>query len=146
MNLHGSIIITVVPSSYSRQPFGSGPLGLNLKRGGRKMKKIDALKEITTMWTWLYKHPAHDRKFYETHVAKLAQPWKNDCPICDQEADTCLDCPMKLEEQNGTFCTDPESPLQKWKGTSTDNPDYRTLYSGEIIAIAKNAMNKLNVS
>jgi hypothetical protein len=110
------------------------------------MKKIEALKEIATMWTWLYKHPAHDRKYYETYVAKLNQPWRNDCPICDQEADICPDCPMKLEEQNGTFCTDPESPLQKWQATTTDHPDYRTLYSGEIIAIAQKAMRRLTAA
>jgi hypothetical protein len=143
---YGAMMQTDVPGSFSRQSFRRGPLGLNLKRGGRKMKKIDALKEITAMWTWLYKHPAHDRTFYEAHVAKLDQPWKNDCPICNQEADTCPDCPMKWEEQKGTFCTDPESPLQKWKETSTDNPDYRTLYSGEIIAIANKAMKRLTAS
>lgn len=110
------------------------------------MKKIEALKEITTMWTWLYRHPAHDRKYYETHVAKLDQPWRNDCPICNQETDSCPDCPMKWEEQNGTFCTDPESPLQKWKETTLDNPDFRTLYSGEIIAIAQKAMGRLTAA
>ena len=110
------------------------------------MKKIEALKEITKMWTWLYKHPAHDREYYETYVAMLDRPWKNDCPICDQEADTCPNCPMKLEEQYGTFCTDPESPLQKWSATTTDNPDYRTLYSGEIIAIAQKAMGNLTAA
>ena len=108
------------------------------------MKNIEALKEITTMWTWLYKHPAHDRKYYTTYVAKLDKPWKNDCPICDRADNICSECPMKLDEQNGTFCTDPESPLQKWMTTSLDNPDYRTLYSGEIIAIAQKAMGKLN--
>jgi hypothetical protein len=107
------------------------------------MNKIDALKEIAIMWTWLYKHPAHDRKYYETYVAKLSQPWKNDCPICDQETDTCPECPMQYPEQNGTFCTDPESPLQKWKTTATSNPDFRTLYSGEIVAIAQNAIERL---
>ena len=110
------------------------------------MQKIEALKEITKMWIWLYKHPAHDREYYVTHVAKLAQPWKNYCPLCNLEDGKCPDCLMKWEEQNGTFCTDPESPLQKWKETTTDNPDYRTLYSGEIIAIAENATGKLTAA
>jgi hypothetical protein len=110
------------------------------------MEQLEALKEISTMWTWLYKHPAHDIKYYETHVAKLDQPWKNGCPICDLEVGNCPDCPMKWEEQNGTFCADPESPLQKWKATTTDLPDFRTLYSGEIIAIAQKAMERLAAS
>jgi hypothetical protein len=110
------------------------------------MQKIEALKEITKMWIWLYKHPAHDREYYVTHVAKLAQPWKNYCPLCNLEDGKCPDCLMKWGEQNGTFCTDPESPLQKWKETTTDNPDYRTLYSGEIIAIAKNATGTLTAA
>lgn len=110
------------------------------------MNKIEALKETATMWTWLYKHPAHDRKYYETYVAKLDQPWRNDCPIRDLEADICPDCPMKGEEQKGTFCTDPESPLQKWKLTATDLPDFRTLYAGEIIVIAQQAMGRLTAA
>ena len=96
------------------------------------------------MWTWLYKHPAHDRKYYTTYVAKVEKPWKNDCPICDLADDSCQDCPMKGEGQTGTFCTDPESPFQKWMMTSLDKPDYRTLYSGEIIAIAQKALGRLN--
>ena len=95
--------------------------------------KIEALDDMRKMWMWLYKHPAHDKQYYVSYVANLDRPWKNDCP-------------MKWEEQNGTFCTDPESPLQKWKETSTDNPDYRTLYSGEIIAIANKAMKRLTAS
>ena len=107
------------------------------------MDKIHALKEVTAMWTWLYRHPAHDREYYEAHVAKLNQSWKNDCPICDLETGSCPECPMKYAEQNGTFCSDPESPLQKWKATTLDNPDFRTLYSGEIIAIAQDATKRL---
>jgi hypothetical protein len=94
------------------------------------------------MWTWLYKHPAHDRKYYETFVAKLDQPWRNDCPICDLVGQNCSDCLMQWDKQKGTFCTDAKSPFKQWRKTSTDNPDYRMLYAGEIIALAKAAMGK----
>ena len=49
------------------------------------MKIAEMSKEMVKMWTWLYKHPAHDREYYVTHVAKLSKPWKNLCPLCDME-------------------------------------------------------------
>jgi hypothetical protein len=110
------------------------------------MKKIDALNEVMKMWTWLYRHPAQDQKYYVTHVAKLAKPWKNYCPICEFVDDKCSDCLMTWEEMNGTFCTDPESPFRKWKETNTDNPDYRTLYAGEILAMTKTITKRLDTS
>lgn len=112
------------------------------------MKVIEMSKEMLKMWTWLYKHPAHDREYYMTHVAKLSKPWKNLCPLCEMEltGDKCSKCLMSEEVQKGTFCSDPESPLNKWKGTATDNPDNRTFYAGEVIAVAKKLMGKLRVS
>ncbi len=110
------------------------------------MKRIEALNETAKMWVWLYKHPAQDKKYYVTHVAKLAKPWKNDCPLCEVAENTCSNCLMQFEEQKGTFCKDPESPFCKWQATSLDNPDYRTLYAGEMIAIAKNAARTLTAT
>jgi len=110
------------------------------------MNKTEALNEVCKMWTWLYKHPAHDREYYVTHVAKLDQPWKNYCALGVLEDGKCPECLMEYEDRNGTFCTDPESPLQKWKETPTDNPDVRTMYSGQIIEIAQKATGKLTAA
>jgi hypothetical protein len=110
------------------------------------MNKIEALKEATKMWTWLYKHPAHDEKYYVTHVARLSEPWKNNCPVCELAEDTCANCLMTWDEQNGTFCTDPESPFRKWKETRLDNPDFRMMYAGDIIAMTKEISGRLGAS
>ena len=104
---------------------------------------IEALSHLAQMWTWLYKYPAHDKKYYISHVANLEQPWKNDCPICDLVDGNCAQCILQWEGQKGTFCTDPESPFRKWKETSLDNPDYRAFYAGEIIALAQGLKAKL---
>jgi hypothetical protein len=119
------------------------PAGSKLKRGGSAMKKLEALDEAAKMWIWLYKHPAHDKKYYVTYVAKPEHPWKNDCPICEVVENSCLNCLIQLDEPHGTFCTDPESPFLKWKATTLDNPDHRTFYAGEIIALAEKAAKKL---
>lgn len=110
------------------------------------MKKIEALNEAMKMWVWLYRHPAQDRKYYMTYVAKLDTPWKNDCPLCEISENNCASCLMQTETDKGTFCTDPESPFSKWQTTSLDNPDYRTLYAGEIAAITKNKADALMAS
>ena len=110
------------------------------------MKKLEALNEATKMWIWLYKHPAHDKKYYVSHVAKLVQPWKNDCPICEVADSGCSDCLMQFEEQKGTLCTDSESPFRKWKETGLDNPDHRTFYAGEMIVLAKKAVARLSIA
>jgi hypothetical protein len=112
------------------------------------MKKNEMLKEMVTMWTWLYKHPAHDREYYMTHVLKLAQPWKNLCPLCELDplGQKCAECLMKEGNQAGNFCSDPDSPLNKWKDTNTNNPDNRTFYAGEVIAIAKRIKGKVGAA
>jgi hypothetical protein len=110
------------------------------------MKKLEALDETTKMWIWLYKHPAQDKKYYVTHVAKPDKPWKNDCPLCEIAENDCSNCLMQWEEQNGTFCSDPESPFRKWKATSLDNPDHRTWYAGEVIAMAQKVAGTLKAT
>jgi hypothetical protein len=110
------------------------------------LTKIEALDDLRKMWMWLYKHPAHDIKYYVSHVANLDRPWKNDCPLCDLADEKCSDCLMKWEKQKGTFCTDPESPFRKWMETTRDNADYRTLYAGEIIALAQEIKEKLSAA
>ena len=49
---------------------------------------------------------------------------------------------MAEADQKVTFCADPESPINKWKTTNTNNPDNRTYYAGEVIAIARKLMGK----
>ena len=107
------------------------------------MKKSVALEETTKMWIWLYKHPAHDMKYYVTYVAKLDHPWKNFSPLCEVSDNSCADCLIGWEGKQGTFCTDPESPYRKWMATALDNPDYRTLYAGEILEMAQKARGKV---
>jgi hypothetical protein len=121
---------------------------------GRRMKnkeilndgiKIEALNDMIKMWMWLYKHPAHDKKYYVSYVADLDRPWKNNCPICDLADEKCSDCLLQWDEQKGTFCTDPESPYSKWQGTGTDSPDLRTFYACEIIALVQHVKEKIAV-
>ena len=107
------------------------------------MNKIAAVNEVEKMWTWLYKHPAHDENYYVKHVARLQKPWKNNCPACDLVEGVCANCLMAWENQSTTFCTDPESPFRKWQETTLDNPDYRTMYAGDIIALARTIRGKM---
>ncbi|MFH0784538.1 MAG: hypothetical protein V2B20_21620 [Pseudomonadota bacterium] len=112
------------------------------------MKIREMAKEMVAMWTWLYKHPAHDREYYVTHVAKMTDPWKNLCPLCDLESsgNKCTNCLMIDEDQKSTFCDDLESPLRKWNATSFNNPDNRTYYAGEVIAIAGKLVKRAHAS
>lgn len=112
------------------------------------MKVAEMSQEMVKMWTWLYKHPAHDREYYVTHVAKLSKPWKNLCPLCDLEltGDKCSKCLMAEADQKATFCSDPESPLNKWKTTDTNNPDNRTYFAGEVVAVAQRLTGRLGAS
>lgn len=100
------------------------------------MERRIALEEFKKMWTWLYKHPAHDTKYYVSHVAKPQTPWKNDCPLCALSASgECGECKTLWDEGHGSLCADPESPLSKWKKTQLQDPDFRTWYAGKIVEI-----------
>jgi len=103
------------------------------------MEAFDKSKEMVKMWTWLYKHPAHDREYYIKHVAKLTKPWSNSCPFCELEmsGEKCPKCHIAGAELKDTFCCDPESPLSKWKTTDAADPYNRTYYAGEVIAVAQ---------
>lgn len=101
------------------------------------MEKQEALNEVLKMWTWLYKHPAHDKEYYGTYVSRQTKPWKNNCPVCEIADDTCSNCLLTVDDPKETFCTAPDSPYRKWLETPVDNPDYRTLYAGDIIALAR---------
>jgi hypothetical protein len=101
------------------------------------MERRIALEEFKKMWTWLYKHPAHDSKYYVSHVAKPQPAWKNDCPLCAlSKSGECGECKTLWDEGHGSLCSDPESPLSKWKKTQLQDPDFRTWYAGKIVEIA----------
>jgi hypothetical protein len=100
----------------------------------------EALQELKKMWIWLYQHPAHDKKYYVEHVVKAEPPWKNDCPLCAIAEDNCKECLLLWDNGHGSLCSDPASPLSKWKETHLNNPDYRTWYAGQMIDITQNAL------
>lgn len=104
------------------------------------MERNDALKEFKKMWTWLYKHPAHDNKYYVRHVIKPETAWKNDCPLCALSDGECKECGKLWDEGRGSLCSDPESPLSKWRKTHRNDPNYRTWYAGKIVDIADKAL------
>jgi len=106
------------------------------------MKKTDALQEFTKMWTWLYRHPAHDKQYYVKHVAKPDTAWRNDCPLCDLTEDECSECLTLWDNGKGSLCSDPESPLSKWRNTQLEDPHFRVWYAGKIADIASKALKK----
>ncbi len=106
------------------------------------MKKETALEEFKKMWTWLYRHPAHDKRYYVKHVAKPEEGWKNDCPLCTVSEGECQECLALWDKGKGSLCDDPESPLSKWKETHKNDPNFRTWYAGKIADIASKAITK----
>lgn len=106
------------------------------------MVRQDALDEFKKMWTWLYRHPAHDRRYYVEHVAKPEPVWKNDCPLCEIADGECKECLTLWDEGRGSLCSDPDSPQSKWGKTQLDDPDFRSWYAGKIADIAAKAINK----
>ena len=104
------------------------------------MERRIALEEFKKMWTWLYKHPAHDNKYYVSHVAKPQPAWKNDCPLCALSDGECGECKSLWDEGRGSLCSDPDSPLSKWKKTQLQDPDFRTWYAGKIVEITTKSL------
>ncbi len=98
------------------------------------MKRDIALQEFRKMWIWLYKHPAHDKKYYVQNVAKPKPVWRNDCPLCAlTEEGECNECKSLWATTRGNLCSDPDSPLSQWRKTEKDNPDLRTWYAGKLV-------------
>lgn len=107
------------------------------------MVRKEALQEFRKMWIWLYKHPAHDKKYYAKHVAKPDPLWKKDCPLCElSPGSDCIECKSLWDQGKGSLCTDPESPYSKWRQTHLNDPNYRTWYAGKIIDLAEQAIKK----
>lgn len=93
------------------------------------------------MWGWLMGFPAHDQRYYMTHVARLDTRWVNDCPLSNKsEVSKCDGCKMLWKSEQGTLCTDTSSPLYKWKHTDTDHPDDRSYYASQIAVLAMKFM------
>jgi hypothetical protein len=109
---------------------------------GMIMERSEALQEFKKMWTWLYKHPAHDSKYYVKHVAKPEQGWKNDCPLCALSDGECKECNALWDQGNGSLCSDPESPFSQWRKTHLNDPNFRTWYAGKIVDLADQVIKK----
>lgn len=105
------------------------------------MERKEALNEFRKMWIWLYKHPAQDNKYYVNYVAKPIPPWKNNCPLCALSAkgEKCHECKSMWDSGHGSLCTDPDSPLVKWRNSSVEEPDNRTWYAGRIVQLTGSA-------
>ncbi len=106
------------------------------------MPKTEAIQEFKKMWTWLYRHPAHDKHYYVKHVAKAEPPWKNDCPLCDLSEGECTECLQLWDNGKGSLCDDPESPLNKWRQTHMGDPNFRTWYAGKVADLVDKALKR----
>jgi len=104
------------------------------------MATTNELKEFQKMWTWLSSHPAHNQEYYMKHVAKLATPWRDSCPLCHTAEGPCRNCEALWQSKYGGLCSDKNSPLNKWRQTSVDDPDNRTWYANRIALLGRQAM------
>jgi hypothetical protein len=105
------------------------------------MERTKALQEFRKMWTWLYKHPAHDGKYYVQHVAKPQPAWRNECPLCALAREgECQECKPLWNSADGSLCSDPASPLRQWQKTETSDPDSRSWYAGKLVDLAGQAL------
>jgi len=73
------------------------------------------------------------------HVAKADPPWKNDCPLCNLSEGECTACLSLWDNGHGNLCSDPDSPLSKWRTTQLSDPNFRTWYAGKIVDIVQKA-------
>lgn len=97
----------------------------------------DELLSFKKMWTWLCGYPAHDREYYMKHVVKLERPWVNSCPLSnDSEEKACDGCKTLWKSERGTLCTDPRSPVNKWKVAARHYPDDRSFYASQVAVLA----------
>lgn len=75
------------------------------------------------------------------HVAKLETPWKHSCPLCHTaEESPCKNCEQLWQAKEGGLCADQNSPLNKWRQTSVDDPDNRTWYANRIALLGQQAL------
>jgi len=106
------------------------------------MATMSELKEFQKMWTWLSSHPAHDQEYYMRHVARLDIPWKHGCPLCHTSEEPCRNCETLWQSMSGGLCSDQDSPLNRWRRTSTDDPDNRSWYANRVALLGQKAMRE----
>lgn len=104
------------------------------------MTTATELRDFQKMWTWLSSHPAHDQEYYMKHVAKLDQPWRGNCPLCHTAEGPCTNCEALWKTEQGSLCTDKNSPLAKWRKASLDDPDNRTWYANRVAILGQQAL------
>ncbi len=104
----------------------------------------DELLHFKKMWTWLSGYPAHDRAYYIKHVAKLDDTWIRSCPLANNpDENSCDGCRLLWNSENGTLCTDADSPLYKWMHASRHHPDDRVYYASHVAVIGMNALKEM---
>jgi hypothetical protein len=107
------------------------------------MATLIELQAFQKMWTWLSSHPAHDQNYYMTHVAQLDKPWPKSCPLCHSAAGSCKDCDPLWKSESGGLCDDQESPLNKWRQTSIEDPDNRTWFANRVAILSQQALRSM---
>ncbi len=112
------------------------------QKGGDNMIGKDKLLNFRNMWTWLMGHPAHDRDYYNEHVAGIDSPWLNNCPLANKASEDCDGCIAIWHSGNGSLCTDPYSPVFKWQATSRHHPDFRSYYASRVAVLATHAIRQ----
>jgi hypothetical protein len=76
------------------------------------------------------------------HVIGLDSAWLNDCPLANKKRDECDGCSELWQSEHGSLCFDPDSPLVKYLGTSTENPDFRSHYASQLAVLAMKTVKK----
>lgn len=103
----------------------------------------EELQNFKNMWTWLIGYPAHDREYYMKHVAKREKMWVNSCSLANGTEDACDGCRPLWNFDKGSLCTDPDSPLYKWRNTDRQDPDKRTFFASQVAVLAMNVIADL---
>jgi hypothetical protein len=79
-----------------------------------------------------------------TYVVKLKENWRNSCPLSNSDVvSECNGCNLLWAGETGSLCNDPESPVNKWKITEIENPDYRSYYASQVAILAMKATRNL---
>ncbi|MGB3210100.1 MAG: hypothetical protein WBB19_05275 [Desulforhopalus sp.] len=103
----------------------------------------EELRKFKNMWTWLIGYPAHDRMYYMQHVVKLDEMWINNCPLANEAGvEKCKGCQTLWDSNQGSLCTDPQSPVYRWINTDRNQPDKRSFYARQVAVIAMNALHE----
>ena len=106
-------------------------------KGGNDMIGQCKLSNFKKMWTWLCGFPAHDREYYMKYVIRLEEMWPNSCPLSNNSKEkNCDGCKSLWDTREGTLCSDPNSPLYKWKSTERQQPDDRSFYASQVAVLA----------